>query len=70
MSSWQPIETIPMDGSPVLVWCPEEISRRSHVQIANYRPNCQIVGNMFAFDLCAKPTHWMPLPAPPSVEQP
>lgn len=73
MAEWQPIETIPMDGTPVLVWVPDDgLFRRSNVQVANYRPNVKIIGNVFAFDLKKQPTHWMPCPrAPPqSGDQP
>jgi hypothetical protein len=68
-NEWQPIETIPMDGTPVLVWAPVPFSRRSHIQVANFSPNCRIVGNVFAFDLRKeeRPTHWRPLPSPPGV---
>jgi hypothetical protein len=69
MSSWQSIESIPMDGTPVLVWLPDDGSfRRSQVQVANYHPNCKIVGNVFAFDLRKQPTHWMPCPEGPRME--
>lgn len=70
-TEWQPIETIPMDGTPVLVWSPEVFSRRAHVQVANFTANCKIVGNVFAFDLGKgqKPTHWMPLPSPPETTE-
>lgn len=26
------------------------------------------IGHHFAYDLAGKPTHWMPLPEPPKVE--
>lgn len=63
---WRPIDTIPMDGTPVLVWLPDDGAfRRSNVQVANYTKNCKIVGNVFAFDLRKQPTHWMPCPEGP-----
>lgn len=70
MSRWMPIETVPMDGSPVLVWSPEPFSRRSNVQVANYSPNCAIVGNVFLFDLKGgqRPTHWTFMLAGPTQE--
>ena len=58
MTEWQPIETAPMDGTDVLVWC------GGPMFIA-----CMEVGRWF-FDrtdhsVKPLPTHWMPLPLPP-----
>lgn len=72
MSEWQPIETIPCDGTPVLVWLPKQTAR-SHVHAA-YKAKVQnghmfVIGNMFAFDLPKdeQPTHWMPQPSNPTA---
>ena len=69
MSEWQPIETVPMDGTPVLVWLPEKM-QHSHVHAATYLPNIKIIGGHFAFDATSEPTHWMPLPPTPTQETP
>jgi len=66
LTDWQPIETAPKDGTPVLVFCP---SYDLQIVVARY-------GNPYWFlaycgtaaedaDLHETPTHWMPLPPPP-----
>jgi hypothetical protein len=65
MSEWQPIETAPKDGQPILVW------RDSGVHIMRWRIR-RDDGNGFWDEwhvgvrhLKIQPTHWMPLPEPP-----
>lgn len=70
---WQPIETAPRDGTKVLLWIGKPWSK---VEIARFYPpwdNWQVgaipadpareeiygIGN-------ALPTHWQPLPEPPT----
>lgn len=60
--AWQPIETAPDDGE-FLVYTPNE---RRKIQAAEWHSNFKVIGNHFAFDL-TKPTHWMPLPEPPTT---
>ena len=60
MSEWQPIETAPMDGTPLLLW------GWNDVQVGwfcNDRDDDREWINADYDDLA--PTHWMPLPAPP-----
>lgn len=64
MSDWQPIETIPMDGTPVLVWLPRQYLG-SRIHVATYRPNVKLVAGRFAFDLDRPPSHWRILPPAP-----
>lgn len=66
MGQWLPIESVPMDGSPVLVWLPTPMLK-SHVHSATFLPNIAVIGGVFAFDATCKPTHWMPKPKDPTV---
>ena len=61
---WQSIETAPKEGV-FLVFMQDEVRPARRMQVANWHPNVKIVGGLFAFD-CAKVTHWMPLPPPPT----
>ena len=61
---WQSIETAPKEGV-FLVFIRDEVRPARRMQVANWHPNVKIVGGLFAFD-CAKVTHWMPLPNPPT----
>jgi hypothetical protein len=64
MSEWQPIETAPKDGRMILVW------RDSGVHLMRWKA----IGEHGFWDewhvklkhLSSHPTHWMPLPDPPS----
>ena len=68
MSEWQPIETAPKDGTSMLV-----VSRDGLVMIDKWhvchthplgKPS-YLSYNDWQFS--KDPTHWMPLPAPPAV---
>ena len=64
---WQPIETVPMNAEPVLVWLSgEHLNSRYHV--ATYHPNLIVIGGSFSFDV-PTPTHWCWLPEPPKVNK-
>lgn len=63
-AQWQPIETAPTDGTPILVYLEAELLC-SRVHTARLHPNVRIVATVFAFD-APKMTHWQPLPDPPS----
>jgi len=81
MSEWQPIETAPRDGTPVLLWAVREgWEDRGPCRICGW-------GDEYGWSLYGaagaepfagmprnnrvqrldqcQPTHWMPLPAPP-----
>lgn len=69
MSEWRPIETAPKDGTPVLLWVGVGMSE-PWAQTARWVNEPESgwsgwVDTYEGFDL-AEPTHWMPLPAPPS----
>jgi len=62
---WQPIETAPMDQTPILVWlAAEHLGSRAHV--ATFHPKVKCIGGAFSFDVPAA-THWQPVPAGPNV---
>ena len=79
MSSWQPIETAPKDGTIILLcrttgkrepevypgaWCPDETEEAEYPWLFWERLNKQQVKpNGWADGI---PTHWMPLPEPPT----
>jgi hypothetical protein len=66
---WRPIETAPKDSHSRLVWCPE----RQNIYVvtwwigAPYPPGWEHFGG-FGGSLVETPTHWRPLPAPPTTE--
>jgi hypothetical protein len=81
MSEWQPIETAPKDGTRVLItggvwmdtrlaWPFDNQKALTHVEIAQYLEGDGFVISDFSdgtYEI-AKPTHWMPLPAPPAAQ--
>ena len=76
---WQPIETAPKDGTEVLVgWYSEKGHFENHVwqhkgwlwewAVASYETDRW---SDWECSLAEEPTHWMPLPPPPSdIPQP
>ena len=64
-SRWQPIETAPKDGSGFIVNCGQV---ESGCTLATYEKGVLVSlfdGHPFA-PWVAQPTHWMPLPPPPT----
>ena len=64
MNEWQSIETAPKDGTVVDLWVSED---------GRYT-DCQFDGGLWlhtqdglTYSLGSDPTHWMPLPPPPST---
>lgn len=66
MSEWQPIATAPKDGTAILAWHPdwqdEPLSLRWHGHWHKWILN----GVLLDLGDWGEPTHWMPLPPPPS----
>ncbi len=74
---WQPIETAPRDGEPVLIWKPDE-RRVGEYMMAAYWDDSQNgfvpVGGVHKQGYFSTlqgrdqgyPTHWMPLPTAPA----
>ena len=60
MMEWQPIETAPKDGTPILGFAD---GKQAIVEWLEYWKLC--VWGSFADDGKWWPTHWMPLPPPP-----
>ena len=68
MTEWQPIETAPKDGTPVLLWpfAPQDFWAGYAPQEVCLGFNALDEGWFNPEQRCAfEPTHWMPLPAPP-----
>ena len=70
MTDWQPIETAPKDGTPILAWpCGDGWGGKFPYVVQWVPPNehhdglwREAAGEQYDdFD----PTHWMPLPEPP-----
>lgn len=73
MSEWQPIETAPKDGTVIDLWAvdrcancfwyeqedPEDWRYSEWRQLYSEAPHS-------SFPLGLEPTHWMPLPEPPT----
>lgn len=62
---WQPIETAPRDGTPILAFCPDDdflpiTGMDTIVWEASY--DCWFWAGQ---ELIEVPTHWMPLPEAP-----
>ena len=65
---WQTIETAPKNSTNRLVWCPENQCTFSVTWDATTEPpNWAFFGAGRSLNyLCVTPTHWRPLPDPPT----
>lgn len=69
MSEWQPIETAPKDGTAVRVTHEIAPGYECDGRYSDGKWNCS---NWFIFEFQGRPyitsipSHWMPLPSPPS----
>jgi hypothetical protein len=69
MSNWQPIETAPKDGTTIVGWSKEN---GADILFYGMTEHDDVIeeGWLYHFDFQTwptKPTHWMPLPKPPTV---
>ncbi len=64
MTDWQPINTAPKDGTYVLVY-----GRHEGVRIGKWETLFDDWEAPYEGGLL-EPTHWMPLPDPPTAEEP
>ncbi|QIX20227.1 DUF551 domain-containing protein [Agrobacterium pusense] len=62
MTKWQPIESAPMDER-ILVWC-AYLEDTVFAEIR--RPDGVVTGYDDSHYVIDRPTHWMPLPEPPT----
>lgn len=68
---WQPIETAPKDGTPILIYCSDLGDERysgaaiTTVVWEGTWSLCQCGTYAEDGDLFGTPSHWMPLPNPP-----
>lgn len=68
--AWQPMETVPTDGTAILVWL-EKPMLRSRVHSATYSRNAHdqimvVIGGVFGYD-APKPLAWMLPPKGPEA---
>jgi hypothetical protein len=77
---WQPIETAPLDGTLVDLWAYRGELGMSGIRPAERYADCRFAKNSYGTEpygeprwqglndryITVTPTHWMPLPAPPS----
>jgi hypothetical protein len=67
MNDWQTIETAPKDGTSILGWNGEEMTVVSWFKNHLYEGLwSQSVPGTYSQDTEWEPTHWMPLPEPPT----
>ena len=72
-TQWRPIETAPMDGTDILCWCVEpefEGEENPHTEqrvcfFGQMQEDYSCWMSHYGYE--QRPTHWMPLPKPPSV---
>lgn len=68
-TKWEPIETVPRDGKPVLIGWSAAVDKPPRPIVAEWIDAGWVVGKVYGFPLeCDQhPTHWMrllPLPSP------
>lgn len=66
---WQPIDTAPKDGTPILVFGPYEVAGRVNV-VKWYCNSWAVTTDEYGWERVSYATHWQPLPSPPATETP
>lgn len=75
MSAWQPIETAPKDGTNIDLWAKQWRVQDDGFNYRRFRTCYWTKGDSMTnrsaywmhLDSGWRPTHWMPLPAPPRI---
>jgi hypothetical protein len=57
IADWKPIETAPLDETPILVWLETPAHDGCQVHGAVFHKNLKSIGGRFEFDM-PKATHW------------
>jgi len=71
MSEWQPIETAPKNGTPIICFTPDEnFSEKTGFDLIWWEPSEGAWFYGAADFFSASPTHWMPLPRSPQSGAP
>ena len=66
VSGWRAIDSAPKDGTPVLVWDGNDCMVSWYHTVSP-----EFLGEWYTLAICAEePTHWMPLPSPPTLSDP
>lgn len=66
MGEWRTIDSAPKDGTYFLVYLPGFIAPNIVCYSDEDKEFMDAGGNIKVYLSYAKPTHWMPLPAPPT----
>lgn len=69
MNEWQPIESAPKDGSSILAWPCYSGNGVSQVQWRDMKRTPGRWEHQWGRGVPVEPTHWMPLPKPPTKGQ-
>ena len=64
--NWQPMNTVPIDGTPILLYLDGELFG-SRMHIGTFNRNLKIIAGHFVFD-CPPALFWAELPMPPTKE--
>ncbi len=74
MSKWQPIETVPKDGTDIMLWFPIDNGMCAIGYWIDDKYHRNPAANFYSANIAklglikmrrSAPTHWMPLPEPP-----